>query len=101
MSHGSLSHEDARAVILLRMEVSREALLATRALPAQDSGRRRGALAGAGGRRVCFWSGAARGTGFGALRCRCRVWSAPNDNGRGQVRIDGMACRSARKLSSG
>ncbi|MGF6721190.1 hypothetical protein P3T43_000531 [Paraburkholderia sp. GAS41] len=47
MNHGSLSHEDARAVILLRMEASRAALLATRALPAQDSGQRRGAFTGA------------------------------------------------------
>jgi hypothetical protein len=46
MSHGALTHEEMLSAILLRMEVSREALLAVNSVSAQDSRQRRNVLAG-------------------------------------------------------
>lgn len=46
MNHGALTHEEARAAILYRMEASRAALLAANALSAQDARQRRSVLTG-------------------------------------------------------
>lgn len=100
MNHGSLSHADARAVILLRMEVSREALLATRALPAQDSGRRRGALTGAVSVASAF--GAAPHVGLLLALCVAAVAFGPRRaiTVAGRSALTAWLAASARKLAN-
>jgi hypothetical protein len=90
MSHGALTHEEMLSAILLRMEVSREALLAVNSVSAQDSRQRRNVLAGPVG--VVTALGATPRVGLGPRRT---IMIA------GRSALTAWLAGSVRKLSSG
>ncbi len=101
MSHRPLTHEEMLAAILLRMEVSREALLAGNSVSAHDSRQQRNGFAGPVG--VVTALGATPRVGLVLALCVAAIAFGP----RRTIAIAGRSALTAwlvgsvRKLSGG
>jgi hypothetical protein len=101
MSHGALTHEEMLSAILLRMEVSREALLAVNSVSAQDSRQRRNVLAGPVG--VVTALGETPRVGLVLALCVAAIAFGPRRTIMiaGRSALTAWLAGSVRKLSSG
>jgi hypothetical protein len=101
MSHGALTHEEMLSAILLRMETSREALVAANSLAAQNSRQRRNVLAGP--LSVVTVLGATPRVGLVLALCVAAIAFGPRRTIAiaGRSALTAWLARSVRKLTSG